>query len=121
MAGCSAIKPNGERCKALAAAGKQWCAFHDPARKEARRRAASKGGRGKASRELPAVKARLEELTEGVLAGELETARAAVANQLVNTRLRAIELERKIKEADELEERIRRLEEDTAGGARWRA
>lgn len=121
MAGCSAIKPNGERCKALAAAGKQWCAFHDPTRKEARKRAASKGGKGKASRELPAIKARLEDLTEQVLAGELETGRAAVANQLINTRLRAVELERKIKETDELEARLEALERAREGRSRWGA
>jgi hypothetical protein len=46
-----------------------------------------------------------------------------VANQLVNTRLRAIETERKIKETDELEARIETLERDSQGqgGARsWR-
>jgi hypothetical protein len=46
---------------------------------------------------------------EGVEA--LETGRAAVANQLVNTRLRAVELERKIRESDELEARIEELEQ----------
>ncbi len=56
-----------------------------------------------------------------MLEGSLETARAAVANQLINTRLRAIEQERKIKETEEFEERIRRLEESTTGGARWQA
>jgi hypothetical protein len=45
-----------------------------------------------------------------VLSGELQTGQAAVANQLVNTRLRAIEQERKIKEAEELETRIEALE-----------
>jgi len=62
-----------------------------------------------------------------VLSGELETGRAAVANQLINTRLRALETERKIKEADELEERIAALERTLAGrrpnsgGSRWGA
>jgi ABC-type hemin transport system substrate-binding protein len=46
---------------------------------------------------------------EGVEA--LETGRAAVANQLVNTRLRAVEVERKIRESDELEQRIEELSE----------
>jgi hypothetical protein len=34
-----------------------------------------------------------------------------VANQLINTRLRAVEQERKIKETEELEERIEALEQ----------
>jgi hypothetical protein len=44
-----------------------------------------------------------------------------VANQLINTRLRAIELERKIKEADELEARIEALEHPQEGGRQWGA
>jgi hypothetical protein len=63
-------------------------------------------------------------LTDKVLAGDLETGRAAVANQLVNTRLRAIETERKIHEAQEIEERLSRLEEIAKakpGGRRWGA
>jgi len=70
------------------------------------------------------VKAQLQDLTKDVLAGELETGRAAVANQLINTRLRAIELERKIKESEDLEARIESLERRqglTKGGRRWRA
>jgi hypothetical protein len=33
-----------------------------------------------------------------------------VANQLINTRLRAIEVERKVREAEELEERLEAIE-----------
>ena len=86
------------------------CWAHDPKNAERRRKGASRGGRAKASRELPAIKSLLEDLTERVLSGELETGRAAVANQLVNTRLRAIEQERKIRETEELEERLEALE-----------
>jgi LPS O-antigen subunit length determinant protein (WzzB/FepE family) len=83
---------------------------------------ASKAGKSKPSRELIGLKAQLQDLTQDVLAGNLETARAAVANQLLNTQLRAIELERKIKETDELERRIDELEEAAKqGGPRWGA
>jgi hypothetical protein len=46
-----------------------------------------------------------------------------VANQLINTRLRAIEVERKIRETEDLEERIAALEAVPRqnGGSRWRA
>jgi hypothetical protein len=72
------------------------------------------------------IKAQLENLASAVLDGEQETGRAAVANQLINTRLRAIELERKIKETEEFEARIEQLErmprgEPREGGGRWRA
>jgi len=56
------------------------------------------------------IKSLLSDLTERVLQGELPTSVVAVANQVANTRLRALELERKIKETEELEERIERLE-----------
>jgi hypothetical protein len=121
MARCAAIKANGERCR-LDAKGKQsMCWAHAPENAAARRKRASRGGKAKANQELPSIKARLEDLTEQVLAGDLETGRAAVANQLINTRLRAIELERKIKEADELEARIEALEHPQEGGRQWGA
>jgi len=119
MARCAAIKANGERCR-LDAKGKQgMCWAYAPENAAARRKRASRGGKAKANQELPSIKARLEDLTEQVLAGDLETGRAAVANQLINTRLRAIELERKIKETDELEARIEALEQPQEGGRQW--
>jgi len=71
---------------------------------------ASKAARSKPNRELSSIKALLEDLTERVLLGELQTGQAAVANQLVNTRLRAIEQERKMRELEELAERLEALE-----------
>jgi hypothetical protein len=71
---------------------------------------ASSAARSKPNRELASIKAMLEDLTERVLDGELETGRAAVANQLINTRLRAIEQERKMRELEEMAERLEALE-----------
>jgi hypothetical protein len=103
----------------------EWCYNHHPDYEQARRRRASKGGRrggrGRPQRETEAIKVLLEDLTERVLSGDLETGRAAVANQLVNTRLRAVELERKIRETDELEARLEALERSQEGGRRWGA
>ena len=110
MAVCRATKRNGDPCTLSANGPQGLCWAHDPNNAERRRKGASRGGRAKANRELPAIKALLEDLTERVLSGELETGRAAVANQLVNTRLRAIEQERRIKETEELEERMEALE-----------
>src|SRR5215204_6098179 len=110
MARCAAVKANGERCR-LDATGKQdTCWAHSPENSEKRRKRASRGGRAKANRELPQIKSLLDDLTDRVLSGELPTGPAAVANQLINTRLRAIELERKIREAEEIEERLSALE-----------
>ena len=122
MARCQGIKRDGGRCTASVSPGGEWCFNHDPARSEERRRNASRAGRSKPSRELADLKTQLQDLTDQVLAGELETGRAAVANQLINTRLRAIELERKIREQEEVLERLEALERDaTGGGRRWGA
>ena len=110
MAPCRATKANGKPCT-LAATGPQGlCWAHDPANREKRSRMASRAARSKPNRELSSVKALLEDLAERVLSGELATGQATVANQLVNTRLRAIEQERKIRETEELAERLEALE-----------
>ena len=114
MGRCAGITAAGGRCKAEAMPGEEWCWNHHPDYEQARRRRASKGGkrggRGRPQRETEDIKVLLEDLTDRVLSGDLDTGRAAVANQLVNTRLRAIEQERKIKETEELEERMEALE-----------
>ena len=116
---CRATKASGDPCRAPATGPHGYCWAHDPANAEQRSRMASKAARSKPSRELVGLKAQLQDLTQDVLAGRLETRRAAVANQLINTRLRAIELERKIRETDELEARIGALEQPQGGGRQW--
>src|SRR5215204_3087553 len=119
---CRATKASGDPCKAPATGPHGYCWAHDPANAEQRSRMASKAARSRPSRELVRVKAQLEDLTRDVLSGELETSRAAVANQLINTRLRAIETERKIKETEDLENRIEALETKTMaskGATQW--
>jgi hypothetical protein len=110
MARCQGIKRDGGRCTASVPEGDTWCWNHHPAHEAARKRNASKAGKSRASREMANIKSLLSDLTERVLQGELPTSVVAVANQVANTRLRALELERKIKETEELEERIERLE-----------
>ena len=117
---CSAVKRNAERCTLPANGPQRLCWAHDPKNAEKRRRGASRGGKAKAGKELKDVKALCEELTNRVLKGELLPGPAAVANQLINTRLRAIEQERKIRETEDLEARIEALERaQENGGRRW--
>jgi hypothetical protein len=115
MALCRATKASGDPCRAPATGPHGYCWAHDPANAEQRSRMASKAAKSKPSRELAGLKAQLQDLTKDVLAGDLETGRAAVTNQLINTRLRAIEVERRVKEAEELEERLEALEEVLKG------
>jgi hypothetical protein len=118
MGKCPAITRNGQPCRGLVGVGNDYCPAHDPARQEARSKAASKAGKSRPGRELLDIKDLCQDLADRVLSGELETGRAAVANQLINTRLRALEVERKIREQEELEERITRLEQRQGSGAR---
>jgi hypothetical protein len=119
MSRCAGITATGDRCKAEAMPEAQWCWNHHPDYEQARRRRASKGGkhggRGRPQRETEAIKALLEDLTELVIAGELPTGRAAVANQLINTRVRVLEVSRRFEAQAELEERLAMLEERIRG------
>jgi hypothetical protein len=126
MAVCRATKANGDPCRAPATGPHGYCWAHDPANAEQRHRMASRAARARPNRELREIKSLLEDLTNRVLQTEgytpINRGAAAIANQLINTRLRAIELERKIKETDELEERIGALEAGSSGGGRrWGA
>jgi hypothetical protein len=111
MRGCSAIKENGERCRGIAATGSDYCPAHDPARAEERRKAASKAAKSRHDPEIRELKELLKDLYAAVLEGRVARPAAAVANQIANTQLRALEVERRIREQDELEGRLDELEE----------
>jgi hypothetical protein len=115
---CGATKRDGTPCTLPAKGPSGFCWAHDPANRDKRRRMASKAARSKPNRELRSIKMLLEDLTARVLSGELETGQAAVANQLINTRLRAIEQERKMRELEEMAERLEALEKVLKGRKR---
>ena len=94
---------NGERCTATIEQAQRYCWWHGPDNAEERRRAASKCGRGKASREIKDLKKQLEDLAADVLKGNVDRGDGAVVNQIINTRARLIEIECKIKEKEEYE------------------
>jgi hypothetical protein len=72
---------------------------------------ASRGGSSKGGgSEIADLKKQLKDLASDVLSGEVVRSDAAVVNQILNTRARLIELERKIKEQEVLEERLEALE-----------
>ncbi len=110
---CQATKANGQRCKGAASGSRGLCWAHAPENSEQRRRTASRGGRGKPSREIRDLKKQLQDLAEDVIECRGERSDAAVVNQILNTRARLIELERKVKEADEIEARLEALERTT--------
>jgi hypothetical protein len=107
---CSAIKRNGERCRVSVGSGAEFCWAHDPTNAQARRRITSKAGKSKPNRDLADIKRRCTDLADGVLAGTVERARAAVAGQLLNTVIRAVGVELKVREQQDLIERLEELE-----------
>ncbi len=122
MALCSGIKADGGRCRAQAMRNSQYCIGHDPDQAEARRRRASKGGkrggRGRPQAELANIKARLSDLADGVIEGRQDRQDAAVVGQLLNTVIRAVSVELKAREQEELVARLEALEEQLERGAR---
>ena len=108
---CSARKRNGEPCRISVEPGVKLCWAHDPANREQRQRITSRAGKSKPIKELLSIKARLGTLADEVLDGTTDKAVGAVASQILNVYLRALEQERKWKELDEIEERLRALEE----------
>ncbi len=112
MAQCGAFKRNGERCTLPAKGENGFCWAHSPENAEQRRRTASKAGRSKASRAIKELHQLLEDLTQRVIDGKLETPRGAVANQLIQTRIKLLEFERKSHETDELAEELERIKRE---------
>ncbi len=108
---CAAKTRNGRPCKGLVRPGYDYCVAHDPARKQARRRAASKAARSKPGGEVRSLKARLEGLTDDVLAGRVEPKAAAVVTQIANAHTRLLEFEKKFQELEEFEAKVTALEE----------
>ena len=88
--------------------------YHHPDYEEQRRRRASKGGkrggRGRPAVELATLKERLTTLADDVLEGSMDRGDAAVVGQLLNTYIRAVSVELKVKEQLELLERVEEVE-----------
>jgi hypothetical protein len=110
MARCAASKPDGSPCERIVGASQRYCYAHDPARSEERKRNASRGGKSKGNSEIADLKGQLRKLAADVLSGEVGRSEAAVVNQILNTRARLIELERKVREQEILEERLEAVE-----------
>ena len=110
---CSVTTQYGRPCQNPAPPGKTVCWSHDPENAERRRRNARAGGvaaHSPATLEIGELKDELKALARDVKEGKVAPAIATVLNQLLNTLLRAIEQDRKIKETEELEERLAALE-----------
>ena len=107
MPRCAGLKRDGAQCTTIVKPPQSHCYQHDPDRAEERRRNASNAARssakGRSNSEIREVKAQLKDLYAAVLEGVVGRQDAAVCTQICNTRLRAIELEQKLHEHQELE------------------
>ncbi len=123
MPRCAGYKPNGEQCERIVGTPQTYCFAHDPSRSKERTHNASKAGRSKPKRELQAIREQASKLFDEVHSGEVEPKAGAVLTQITNTQARILELERKLKETEELEERLEALEQaqHQKAGSRWRA
>jgi hypothetical protein len=94
--------------------GNDYCPAHDPARQEARRRAASRAGKSKPGRELTEAKRDILDVIKGVREESIERPVGGVIFQGYNTFLKALDVERRWRETDELVVRLEELEEQIA-------
>jgi hypothetical protein len=115
MSSCSGITGAGDRCRAIAIGGSDWCHAHHPDRADVRRRSASKGGkrggRGRPSVEISELKVQLSDLYAAVLDGTTEPKVGAVAAQIANVRARLVETELRVREVEELEAKLEEMAE----------
>jgi hypothetical protein len=114
MALCSGIKADGGRCKAQATKGSSFCVGHDPEKADARKRRASKGGRGggrgRPSTLLTSLRDENADIRKQLLDGGLLPSVAAVAIQSLNCDIRAVATMLKAREQEEIVERLEELE-----------
>ena len=106
---CAAITSAGERCKLEATSG-SYCWSHAPEYKAARKARARRGGKARGASEMAEVKREIRRVIGAVDAGETERGVGAVLFQGFNTLLKAIEIERRIRDQEDLEGRLEALE-----------
>ena len=133
---CAGITSSGKRCTHPVSTPGGLCYSHDPTRAQQRKEIASKGGKlsrkGNPIEEVVGLRARLDEILDAVLEGQLTTARGQVAATIIGVSLRSFEVEKRQKEFLELERRLSEVEKMYArrgdpaaddgysfGGGRW--
>jgi hypothetical protein len=114
MTTCSAIRSNGERCRAWPLNGSEFCLNHEPSRAEDRTRNGRKGnrvaGRGRPTTELKRLQKEFERLAADVEAKRVDRAIGAVAGQLLNGARACVRDTLQAREQEELVGRLERLE-----------
>jgi hypothetical protein len=111
---CLGTKRDNLPCTVTVEPPQEYCWWHDPANAARRKQAASRGGkragRGRPMAELADIKDRIRAMVEDVRGGRMDRADAAVCGQLYNTLIRALGAELKVREQQDLTERLEELE-----------
>ncbi len=111
MARCAAFKPDGTPCERIVSESQTYCYAHDPRRAKERSKNAAIAGRGTASsREVAQLKGEVKDLIAEVREGKRERADAVAMLQGYRVLRDYLELERRIKETEDLERRVMELE-----------
>src|SRR5215216_2574774 len=101
MQSCRATKRDGLPCSLPSQGSSGLCWAHNPANAEKRRAGQSRGGRSKPISELMALKRKLDNLGDSVLAGKVKRGDAAVAVTAYSAAAKCIEAVVKVRELEE--------------------
>jgi hypothetical protein len=109
---CRANKRNGEPCTLPAVASDGYCWAHSPEHASERRRAASRAGKSKPSREVRTIKDEIKEAIASVKEGSLDRNIARAMFTGYSVLLDYIRLERGVYVEEELAARLDALKRD---------
>jgi hypothetical protein len=106
---CSGTKRDGAPCTATVEPPQSYCWWHDPKNAEERRRAASRGGRSRPSREVRLIKEEIKDAVADVKGGSLDRNIARTMFTGYSVLLDYIKLERGVYVEEELAARLEAL------------
>ena len=120
MAECKAKRSDGSACRAPAMDGADLCFWHNPDTRSARIEASRQGG-GRRAVELPEAESMTPERARTILAGVIEAAASgAMDSGTARTVGYLLQIEARIREGSELEQRVEALEHRMKGDAQCR-
>ncbi len=112
MRQCAGTKRDGSNCTATVEPPQTYCWWHDPKNSSARRRAASRGGRSRPSREVRTIKEEIKEAIGRLEREELDRNIARAMFTGYSVLLDYIKLERGVHLEEELTARLEALKSE---------